>query len=408
MQARRRCLLQIEAQRSAKWIFQLKNGERFGNDSIKFTVNNVFQAAAPTPLALTAAGTSGESKLCITEGDKKPVRRQLFVEGETDVEGKQQISANAEQENAGKMKALLEEAALGKQPAVVPVEQTMSPKRKAPVKQGLVYRYLLSLLLVLFRLHAMAEGQRISQLRHNSDGGPLDIRVLMVWRPKNNNPAMRYLLVDEFVSSAYTKHGSFSVSLSPVSFASNILDMCARQGDAIEAIFNINEKIYLEPRLAIMGCYTLTNYTCTSAPDFYRIAPHTAALYIDRNLNARRLIDNFSIPWKYFNFLPFNRLREQSMNHEKLTDYIGKVTHLEEKQISDRSPVLMMTLQEPGPRAVVMKLSESIYTEINLENITTMDREVIVAATALKVVPAPGKPSLHPDLKLLKLYVSKK
>ncbi|KAK9057748.1 hypothetical protein SSX86_022586 [Deinandra increscens subsp. villosa] len=161
----------IEAQRSAKWIFQLKNGERFGNDSIKFTVNNVFQAAVPTPLALTAAGTSGESKLCITEGDKKPVCRQLFVEGETDVEGKQQISVDAEQEN---------------------------------------------------------------------------------------------------------------------------------------------------------------------------------------------------------------------------TDYIGKVTDLEEKQIGDRSPVLMMTLQEPGARAVVMKLSESIYNEINLENITTMDREVIVAATALKVVPAPG------------------
>ncbi|KAK9049820.1 hypothetical protein SSX86_031211, partial [Deinandra increscens subsp. villosa] len=195
----------IEAQRSAKWIFQLKNGERFNNDSIKFMVNNVFQAAAPTPLALTTAGTSGESKLCITEGDKKPVRRQLFVDGETDVEGKQQISADVEQENTGKMKALLEKA-LGKQPAAVPGEQTMSPKRKAPVKQ----------------------------------------------------------------------------------------------------------------------------------------------------------------------------------------DYIGKVTDLEEKQIGDRSPVLMMTLQEPGARAVVMKLSESIYTEINLENITTMDREVIVAATALKVVPAPG------------------
>ncbi|KAK9064477.1 hypothetical protein SSX86_015859 [Deinandra increscens subsp. villosa] len=194
-------------------------------------------------------------------------------------------------------------------------------------------------LLVRWR-YAMSEGQRISQLRRSSDGQPLDIRVL--------------------------------------------------KGDAVEAIFNINERIYLEPRLAIMGCYTLTNYTCTSAPDFYRIAPHTAALYIDRNLNARRLVDNFSIPWKYFNFLPFNQLRRLSINNEQLTDYIGKVTDLEEKQIGDRSPILMMTLQEPGARAVVMKLSESIYTEINLENITTMDQEVIVAATALRVVPGPG------------------
>ncbi|KAK9070869.1 hypothetical protein SSX86_009437 [Deinandra increscens subsp. villosa] len=172
--------------------------------------------------------------------------------------------------------------------------------------------------------------------------------------------------------------------------SADIHAICAKQGDAIEAVFNIRERAYLEPRLAIMGCYELTNYECASAPDFYRRATNTAALYIDRNLNVRRMKDDFSIPWKYFNFLTFTEIRQRALRDDQLSDYIGKVIDLEEAHIGDRSPVLRMKLQEPGNRPVVLNLPEGIYNDINLENITTIDREVIVAATALKVKPSPG------------------
>ncbi|KAK9075428.1 hypothetical protein SSX86_003751 [Deinandra increscens subsp. villosa] len=127
--------------------------------------------------------------------------------------------------------------------------------------------------------------------------------------------------------------------------------ICAKQGDAIEAVFSIRERAYLEPRLAIMGCYELTKYECASAPDFYRIATHTAALYIDRNLNVRRMKDDFSNPWKYFNFLTFTEIRQRALRDGQLSDYIGKVIDLEEAHIGDRRPVLRMKLQEPGFRA---------------------------------------------------------
>ncbi|KAK9075401.1 hypothetical protein SSX86_003724 [Deinandra increscens subsp. villosa] len=207
--------------------------------------------------------------------------------------------------------------------------------------------------------YAMDEEQRVSDLRHTDGGGPLYIRVLQLWRPKANNQTMRYLLID-------------------------------RYGDAIEAVFSIRERAYLEPRLAIMGCYELTNYECASSPDFYRIATHTAALYIDRNLNVRRMKDDFSIPWKYFNFLTFTEIRQRALRDGQLSDYIGKVIDLEEAHIGDRRPVLRMKLQEPGNRPVVLNLPEGIYNDINLENITTIDNEVIVAATTLKVKPSPG------------------
>ncbi|KAK9058059.1 hypothetical protein SSX86_022899 [Deinandra increscens subsp. villosa] len=158
-----------------------------------------------------------------------------------------------------------------------------------------------------------------------------------------------------------------------------------------------------------MGCYELTNYECASAPDFYRIATHTAALYIDRNLNVRRMKDDFSIPWKYFNFLTFTEIRQRALRDDQLS---GKVTDLEEAHIGDRRPVLRMKLQEPGNRPVVLNLPEDIYNDINLENITTINNEVIVAATTLKVKPSPAglqlvctpatKVSVNPGLRIAK------
>ncbi|KAK9065003.1 hypothetical protein SSX86_016386 [Deinandra increscens subsp. villosa] len=123
---------------------------------------------------------------------------------------------------------------------------------------------------------------------------------------------------------------------------------CFLLGDAIQAMFHRDEAIHLEQKLGIMRCYTLTGYTCTFAPAFNRVAPHTAALDIDRNLEAVPLADDFTLPWKYFNFLPSDQLTNRLLNNKHLTDYIGKVNDLELADIEGSGTVLRVTLQAPG------------------------------------------------------------
>ncbi|KAK9067683.1 hypothetical protein SSX86_011794 [Deinandra increscens subsp. villosa] len=170
----------------------------------------------------------------------------------------------------------------------------------------------------------------------------------------------------------------------------NIAALYDEQGDAIHAMFHKDEAVHLEHKLEILRCYTLTGYTCMFAPRFNRVAPHAAALAIDRNLEAIPLADDFTIPWKYFNFISSEQLANRVLDNRQLTDYIGKVNDLEFAEIERSSTVLRLTLQEPRAEPVVLVLWESIHTTINLDNITQYNREVIVAATALKVVPHPG------------------
>ncbi|KAK9070527.1 hypothetical protein SSX86_010929 [Deinandra increscens subsp. villosa] len=126
----------IEAQKGAKWIFQVKNGERFGGGSLKFTVNGVFKTNESTPPSLTAAGPSGKDKLCITDGRTSKARKELFPAESaiTVTEGGSSSSQKGlvvEEDFAGSDLCLTSETESGSEHPVGTAEQEYSsPKRK--------------------------------------------------------------------------------------------------------------------------------------------------------------------------------------------------------------------------------------------------------------------------------------
>ncbi|KAK9061206.1 hypothetical protein SSX86_018386 [Deinandra increscens subsp. villosa] len=77
------------------------------------------------------------------------------------------------------------------------------------------------------------------------------------------------------------------------------------------------------------------------------------------------------------------------------SDYMGKVTSLEQAYTLEDNSVLRMTLQEPGSVPVMVILWDAIYEKLLLWCITDVNREAIVAATALRVLYQGGRVILH-------------
>ncbi|KAK9059223.1 hypothetical protein SSX86_021842 [Deinandra increscens subsp. villosa] len=143
----------IEAQKGAKWIFQVKNGERFGGGSLKFTVNGVFKTDESTPPSLTATGPSGKDKLCITYGRTNKARKELFptedfvgsdlcLTSETESVSEHPVITTEQEYSSPKRKPLLEEVSKKKPGKFDDVRsngwldamQSSSPPRKKKVK----------------------------------------------------------------------------------------------------------------------------------------------------------------------------------------------------------------------------------------------------------------------------------
>ncbi|KAK9062668.1 hypothetical protein SSX86_019857 [Deinandra increscens subsp. villosa] len=139
-----------------------------------------------------------------------------------------------------------------------------------------------------------------------------------------------------------------------------------------------------------MKCYTIAGYECAFAPTFNRVAVHSASLDIDGKLTAEPLTDDETIPKTYFNFLPYSQLSTKILKNQQLTDYIGKVEDLERAEVQKSNSVLRMKVTAPGCKPVTVALWKEIHSPLDLSLITDVDDDVIVAFTALKVVPQPN------------------
>ncbi|KAK9049482.1 hypothetical protein SSX86_031549 [Deinandra increscens subsp. villosa] len=136
-------------------------------------------------------------------------------------------------------------------------------------------------------------------------------------------------------------------------------------------------------------------FVCINAPPFDRVAPHDAAIEIDKRLMPVPSKKNLKIPWKYFNFATPNQLLNRPFPDTQLIDYMGKVTSLEQAYTLEDNSILRMSLQEPGSVPVMVILWEAIYEKLLLWCITDVNREAIVAATALRVLYEGGRLILH-------------
>ncbi|KAK9072443.1 hypothetical protein SSX86_008877 [Deinandra increscens subsp. villosa] len=136
-----------------------------------------------------------------------------------------------------------------------------------------------------------------------------------------------------------------------------------------------------------MNCYALTGYKCSFAPTLNRVAVHPASLEIDRGLAVKGLVDDAGIPYMYFNFLPHAQPSTKLLKNQQLTDYIGRVDDLEHAEVQNSNSVLRLKVTAPGAKPIVVALWKEIHSTLDLSAIVNVEDEVIVALTALKVVP---------------------
>ncbi|KAK9061546.1 hypothetical protein SSX86_018728 [Deinandra increscens subsp. villosa] len=118
-----------------------------------------------------------------------------------------------------------------------------------------------------------------------------------------------------------------------------------------------------------------------------RVAVHAASLEIDRGLGAQPLEDDEGIPTVYFNFIPHDQPSTKVLKNHQLSDYIGKVEDIEHAEVQNSNSVLRLKLKAPGTKPVVVALWKEIHSALDLSPIINAEEEVIVAITALKVVP---------------------
>ncbi|KAK9053002.1 hypothetical protein SSX86_029632 [Deinandra increscens subsp. villosa] len=160
--------------------------------------------------------------------------------------------------------------------------------------------------------------------------------------------------------------------------------------DTIQAVFDEAEYSQVQKKLKVHGAYLLSKYTITVPPKFDKASPHPCALRIQGNVIAYSLGLKEDIPLRCFNLVPRYHLNSKPYTGRQLIDYMGKVTDLELAEINDNTTVLRMQLEAPGCFPVTVSLWDLIYKELDIRRFTETDREVIVVATALRVVTRGG------------------
>ncbi|KAK9073666.1 hypothetical protein SSX86_006260 [Deinandra increscens subsp. villosa] len=160
--------------------------------------------------------------------------------------------------------------------------------------------------------------------------------------------------------------------------------------DTIQAVFNEGEYSQVEEKLKVHSAYIISKYTITYPPKFDKASPHPCALKIDGNLIAYSLGSRENIPLRCFNLVPRYHLNSKPYMGRQLIDYMGKVTNLELADINDNTTVLRMQLEAPGCLPVTVSLWDMIYEGLDLRRFTETTMEVIIVATALRVVTRGG------------------
>ncbi|KAK9065378.1 hypothetical protein SSX86_016761 [Deinandra increscens subsp. villosa] len=160
--------------------------------------------------------------------------------------------------------------------------------------------------------------------------------------------------------------------------------------DTIQSVFNEGEYSQVAEKLKVQGAYIINRYTITHPPKFDKASPHSCALKIDGNLIAYSLGLRENIPLRCFNLVPQYHLNSKAYTDRQLIDYMGKVTDLELADINDNTTVLRMQLEAPGCLPVTVSLWDLIYQGLDLRRFTETTMEVIVVATALRVVTRGG------------------
>ncbi|KAF5789863.1 hypothetical protein HanXRQr2_Chr09g0376241 [Helianthus annuus] len=93
-----------------------------------------------------------------------------------------------------------------------------------------------------------------------------------------------------------------------------------REGTAIEAIGSKRDKAFLDAKLVLQSCYRVTNYLSARARQSHNVVPRAATIKLGLGRGTHFTpIDDSAFPTNYFNFLPFNRLRDREGNHFLLT-----------------------------------------------------------------------------------------
>ncbi|KAJ0676804.1 hypothetical protein HanRHA438_Chr12g0533321 [Helianthus annuus] len=127
----------------------------------------------------------------------------------------------------------------------------------------------------------------ISTIRPNDNAEPLQIRVIRKWIPYGNRQELCYLFVDN-------------------------------HGDAIEAIADLHHQSHFESHITLHSCYTIPEYLLDTARSSMNVVPHTACIRLGLRTSFSQFDDD-TIPYHYFNFVNYDRLRPRIDNHLLLT-----------------------------------------------------------------------------------------
>ncbi|XP_021979699.2 replication protein A 70 kDa DNA-binding subunit B-like [Helianthus annuus] len=160
-----------------------------------------------------------------------------------------------------------------------------------------------------------------------------------------------------------------------------------REGTAIEAIGSKRDKAFLDAKLVLQSCYRVTNYLSARARQSHNVVPRAATIKLGLGRGTHFTpIDDSAFPTNYFNFLPFNRLRDREGNHFLLTDYIGRFDTITSNGPTKTNKRLMKLLvEDDSENFIEVALWEEVANTVNKEALIQEPFPCIIAITSLKV-----------------------
>ncbi|KAJ0781201.1 putative replication protein A, OB [Helianthus annuus] len=199
----------------------------------------------------------------------------------------------------------------------------------------------------------------ISAIRPHDSAEPIQIRVIRKWIPFGKRQELCYLFVDI-------------------------------NGDAIEAIADLNHQSHFESRITLESCYTITDYLSDTARSYMNVVPHTSCIRLGLRTSFREIDDN-AIPHYYFNFVNYDRLRPRINNNLLLTDYIGRLVKASPILYKAGKNMMKISLQDQSGNFIEATLWEEIAFSFDREAALQKPQPVIIAMTSLKVSEYKGK-----------------
>nr|KAJ0186955.1 hypothetical protein LSAT_V11C900467740 [Lactuca sativa] len=153
------------------------------------------------------------------------------------------------------------------------------------------------------------------------------------------------------------------------------------QGDAIQILGQRTNQAYIESKLNVSNCYTISDYNCPELDRHQKVLENT--FYIDVGLSSTisPLPDTVTIPTTWFRFVSKPQLIDLGENPPYFPDFIGVLSKIRDCTKQDGQSFILLILMDDSGNEIAINLWKECITVP-----TKFDRSLPIPLPTITVV----------------------